>query len=441
MPWGQDELTLALPDAWTVAQVATPQVRPAPPDWPQRLAEALTRPDGSEPLGAILAGLRRDARIVLVLEDITRHSPLQQVLPLLLREIDHAGIRDDQIEVLFAAGMHRPMTPEQVREKIGPLADRFRWRCNDYRHRSAHEHVGSVPVPGGRGRLEVYLDRALVRADLRLIVSGVSPHLQAGFGGGAKMIAPGCAHVSTISDLHFLGLPRQARPLVGTDVASNPMRPLVDAAGDLLDAAGGRTFAVQYLLDERDLPLSIVAGDLRHGQRMLAKLCAAAAGIPIEAPADILITSAWPRDFDLWQSFKCIANTRWAVRENGVIIVLARCPGGMNMPSPMWPLSPGATRKMIRWLGVRGIVSLVNRLMPGVNHEARFFVQLATETIYRNPILVYAPELLRRGQRFPGLPLYDDLGKLFADAESRLEIRGRRAIVFPSGGASYPVLT
>jgi hypothetical protein len=160
----------------------------------------------------------------------------------------------------------------------------------------------------------------------------------------------------------------------------------------------------------------------------------------VDAPADILITNASPRDYDMWQSFKCIANTCQAVRPNGVICVLARCPAGLNMGRIRWPISPVWTRRLIRWIGPKGIVSMARRMMPGVHAEAHFFIQLATDTIYRNPILVYAPEIVRRGQKFPGLPLYGDLDTMLADADRLLGDGSRRVILFPAGGASYPII-
>ncbi len=440
VPWGDESLALPLPDHWTVGQVASPAVRPAPPNWADRLGAALARPEGAKPLGEGLKAVGPGGRIALIVEDVTRHSPLVKILPIIFRELHHAGIRDEQVEVILATGMHPPMTAEEAAAKLGPVADGCRWRCNDAGDAAAHVSVGTVAIPGSRDTLDVQVDRGCVEADLRIVVSAVTPHLQAGFGGGGKMLVPGCSSIHTIRQIHNEGLPAGGGQLVGTESSSNRMRQMIDAAAELIDQAGGGTFAVQYLLDGNDLPSAVVTGDLRRGQRMLAKQSAAAAGLMIESPADILITNAAPRDYDLWQCFKCIANTHWAARKGGVVIVLARCPAGANMGSIRWPLSPTWTRRLIRWIGPRGLMSLVKRFMPNVSPEAHFFVRMAAETIHRNPILMYAPELVGRGQKFPGLPLYGDLPAVFAAADGLLGQRGRRVTVFTEGGASYPVI-
>lgn len=442
VPWGPDTLTLSLPEAWRIQQQARPMLPAAGKDWPERLAMALSRPEGAVPLPQVLAGLAKDARIELIVEDITRHSPLAEILPRIVRELEHAGVGDEQVGILFATGMHPDMTEQEARQKVGDLVDRFEWRCNQAADKSAHEEVGAAPLPFGDGTIPILMNRHVLQADLRIVISSVSPHLQAGFGGGAKMFLPGCAALETIARAHACSLPKtMRRPLVGQPWDVNPMRGIIDLAGELVDQAGGVTFAVQYMLDAEDKPASIVAGGLRHGQRLLAKQCAAAAGIVIDQTADVLITNAWPRDHDLWQSFKCIPNTCGAVRPGGAIVVLARCPAGANMGEVRWPLSPRWTRRLIRWIGPKGIISLAKRLAPGMHGEAHFFIRLAVETIHRNPVYMYAPELIRRGQRFPGLPVYDDLDALLRDVERDLGTGAKRTLVFEAGGASYPVLT
>lgn len=441
VPWGTSHLTVPLPEHWTLAQVAQPQMPRAPVDWPERLARALARPEGTPPLADLVRPLARRGRIVLVLEDITRHSPLSELLNVILPELTHAGIADEQVSILFATGMHPPMDEHQVRQKIGALTDRFAWRNHDAADAADHVSVGEVPAPRGRGGVTIRVDKRLAEADLRIVLSSVTPHLQAGFGGGGKMFVPGCAALETIGQIHALGLPRKAgRPLVGTAAETNLMRQMVDAAGQLVEVAGGATFAVQYVLDEADWPSSLVAGDLRAGQHMLAKQCAAACGVVMDSPADVVIANAYPRDHDLWQSFKCVPNTAAAARPNGVIVMLARCPAGANMGQVRWPLSPRWTRRLIRLLGPSGLVSLIQRFLPGVNPEAQFFLRLATETIHRNPVLMYAPELVQRGQTFPGLAIYDDIHAILAAADALLGAGSRRVAVFPTGGTTYPIV-
>lgn len=434
VPWGRQELQIPLPDGWQVQQVASPSLQAAPEDWPDRLAATLGQPVAGEPLERLLMA-RRAGRIALIVEDITRHSPVAEILSVVMREIDHAEIPAERVEIVFATGMHPPMSVEQARQTLGPLADRIRWRSNPWDDRSAHVCLGAV------GRAPVWVDRGVASADLRILISSVSPHLQAGFGGGYKMLLPGCAHLETIRGLHRLGLGRRMRQLIGLEAERNPMRAAIDEGGRLVDAAGGRSFAVQFILDAADHPAIWAAGDVMATQQMLAKQCSVACGVVMHAAADVLITNAHPRDFDLWQCLKSIPNTMWAVRPGGAIICLARCEAGLyGMRVPPWPLSPSWMRRLVRLLGPETISSTLTRLVPGLAGDAAFFVRLAARAAYRNHMIMVSPALHAAGVRFPGLHIVPGVAEAVAWAERILPRGGpRRAVVFPYGGITFPI--
>lgn len=435
LPWGQEMLPVNLPEQWTLLQVAQPELKPAGADWPDRLASALAQPGTGPPLEKLLTA-RRGGKIVLVVEDLTRHSPLPKILEVIVRELRHAEVPDRQVEIVFAAGMHPPLTPRQAAEKIGPFATQFAWHSNPWQDRKGHIRLGRA------GKLDVWLDPAVANADLRILVAAVSPHLQAGFGGGYKMYLPGCAGIEAIRPLHRMGLGRSARQLVGIDVERNPMRAAIEAAGELIDARHGKTFSVQYLLDGANLPVSIAAGEVSPTWRMLAKQCAVACGLVTAEAADVLITNAHPRDFDLWQSFKCIANTLWAARPNGVVICVTRCEAGLNGMKPIpWPLSPGATRKVITALGPEALASMVTRLVPRLAGDAAFFIRMATQMLHRNVLYMVCPTLHAGGIKFPGLHIFGTVEQALSAARKHTGGRPQRVAVFPSGGASYPVPT
>jgi nickel-dependent lactate racemase len=432
-PWGDGEMKILLPEHWKLQQVARASLPPAGENWPDRLAEALSQPTGELSLTQLLAA-RRDGKIVLVVEDMTRHSPLEAILNLVFREIEHAQIAAENVEIVFATGMHQPMTAEQASSKLGRHAQAFRWRCNPWHDRREYVHLGNV------GKTPVLVDRGVAEAGLRIIISSVSPHLQAGFGGGYKMILPGCAHIETIRELHRLGLDRRARQLVGTEADRNEMRTAIDRGGQLLDSSGGKSFAIQYVLDDADMPTFLAVGEVCAVQQMLAKRCSAACGVIIEQPADVLVVNAFPRDFDLWQSFKCIPNTRFAARRNGVIICLARCEAGMEgMKVPRWSISGGLARWVVRLFGGETLAALMMRLAPSLAGDAAFFIRLALQTIHRNTVLMVSPALAALGKPFPGLTVYADVQQAIAAAARILGPGSQRVIVFPAGGITFPV--
>ena len=54
--------------------------------------------------------------------------------------------------------------------------------------------------------------RPVARASLRIMIGSVLPHLQAGFGGGYKLIFPGTSHRTTLGALHRQGIDGTVRP-------------------------------------------------------------------------------------------------------------------------------------------------------------------------------------------------------------------------------------
>jgi nickel-dependent lactate racemase len=432
LPWGEDNLTVELPEAWDVRQVAEPDLRPASDDWPVRLARSLSQPDTGLPLSKLLQA-RRNGRVSILVEDVTRHSPLPEILEPILREISHAGVPTERVEVFFCTGMHPAMSADQAEEKLGALAHQWRWRSNPWQDPSKFVRIGTV------GGAPVAIDRGVAAADLRIVVSSVSPHLQAGFGGGFKMLFPGCASLETIRTLHRQGLGRSARQLVGLGASRNGMRAFIDAAGSLVDQYHGRSFAVQYILDTENQPTFFATGKPVDTQEMLTKQCAVSCGVVVPEQADVVIADASPRDYDLWQSFKSIAHAQWAARPGGVILCATRCQAGMeDMSPPSWPLSPAWTRRVVRWLGPESVSSLMMRLIPSLAGDAAFFVRMGLQAIHRNPVLFVSPPLAEQGP-FPAVEIHGEFESAIRSTQRILGQGAQRVVVFPQGGVTYPV--
>ena len=74
----------------------------------------------------------------------------------------------------------------------------------------------------------------MAEADLRILIGSVLPHLQAGFGGGYKLIFPGTSHRTTLGALHRQGLEGKSNPasLLGSHAADNPMRQAIHDAAE-----------------------------------------------------------------------------------------------------------------------------------------------------------------------------------------------------------------
>jgi nickel-dependent lactate racemase len=429
-------LKLPIPDDWKLQTVAVPSQTISSTDWEVRMAEALAHPVSGPPLSERLSSLGA-GRLVIIVEDLTRNSPLSSILKILLDEIHHAGIYNEQMEFFVASGMHPHAGEEKLRSKLGPASEGIPISSNPWHDSGSYTNLGRI------GRVDIKVDRGVIDADLRIIISPVAPHLQSGFGGGYKMLFPGCGELKSIRMLHRVGIARdESLQMVGIPPEKNMMRQVIDRAGRMVDAAHGSTFSVQYMLDAQDMPTHIAAGDPLPAHRMLTKKCAVEFGIVSDEPADILIANAHPRDYDLWQVFKCIPNTCWATRPGGIVICMGRCEKGLNeMKTMPWPLSPRWTRRIVRFFGSETISSMLDRVVAGVAGDSQWFLRLATQILQRNTIYIVSPVLHLQDAKFPGISIFPSIEEALNAARRHLGDNPQRVAVYPFGGASYPILS
>ena len=437
LPWGEEEWVVPLPDSWQVAQRAEPALRGAQDDWPERLAAAVAQPDSGPALGELLSA-RRHGNVVLVVKSFSRPSPLAEILEVLMREIHHAGIPDEQVSIQFATSTRPPLTPAQAKEKLGAIVESLAWRCNPIADGGAFTYIGRA------GKLPIHIHRQVADADLRILLSSVSPHLISGFTGGYDLLTPGCANDETIRHLHRLSVSasREDRQWVGAAPGENPMRRWIDQAGLLVDQRHGTTFSMQFLPDPLGRPAYIAAGHPLPTHQMLAKQCAVACGVMLESPGDVLIVGAYPRDANLVQMCRAVAQTRWAVHPNAPILCFGRGLAGLGEIRPIpWPLGPAWTRRLIRAVGAPGVTSLLSHLLPNLPPDAISPIRLLAQTLQRNPVFFVCPHLTELGLHFPGIRIYLTPEDAVAAAQKIVGRGAQRVVVFPLGGTSYPIQT
>src|SRR6056297_2294571 len=135
-----------------------------------------------------------DMRIAVAVDDNTRSTKTELMLPLVLEELAQAGVSDGNIAIVIAIGTHRSMTEKEITEKYGEaVASRYRVVNPNWRDTEAYVDVGQ-----SQQDITVRVHREIVEADFVVGVGQTIPHMIAGFGGGAKIINPGCSDGETI---------------------------------------------------------------------------------------------------------------------------------------------------------------------------------------------------------------------------------------------------
>src|SRR5207244_11641683 len=245
-----------------------------------------------------------DARGLMAVTALTRASPDGVPVPPLLGELNAGGIPDAQITVIGAIGLHRPTTDAEKRDKLGPVVDRVRVVDSNGRDPAMWADLGTIPpynVPGSTQKL-------IKEADLVVATGIVEPHQYAGYSGGRKTVAIGCAGEPVITATHgmrFLEDP-------GVRLAKIEGNPFHETVREIARRAGLR-FCLNVVTDDRERVVAVAAGD---PDAVLADLAAKAAALytrPIARQYDIVIAGVGhPKDTNLYQASRAATYLRFA---------------------------------------------------------------------------------------------------------------------------------
>jgi nickel-dependent lactate racemase len=166
-----------------------------------------------------------------------------------------------------------------------------------------------------------------VKADLKITTGFIEPHLMAGFSGGRKLIAPGCAGEETIRALHSPSFIEHPECREGV-LDGNPLHDELLA----IERLAGHDFIVNVTLDPAHLVTGIFAGDPIHAHRRGVDHARRAVRSTLSAPADIVVTTSagYPLDLTLYQAVKGITAALPVVKRGGTLILAAECAEGLG---------------------------------------------------------------------------------------------------------------
>jgi nickel-dependent lactate racemase len=375
---------------------------------------------------------RPGIRIALVIDDISRPTPVSLIFPAVLAELQAGGVVPSQITVVPALGLHRPMSDAEVYARLGPAATPdIKIENPDCDDPTTQADLGLT----SRGS-PVLLNKTVATADLVISIGCIEPHIIASFGGGYKNLFPGVAGRAMIAHNHSLNCTPGTFNNVGQPIEHNPMRLDLEEAGAMLKPP---VFVVNAVLNSALEVVQVVAGHPVQAHRAGAGISAGIYGVAIPARADIVITDSNPMDSDLRQGVKALANTVRAVKRGGLVITLVRADEGVGvfgLANKKLPLGKGALRLLAPIL-----LPLVPRLkLKGLGEEDKFFLYFALQAMHQATLLMYAPNI--PAAIHPNLPFVDFVASAQEAVErARLRFPGpAEVLVFPHGGSTYPIL-
>ncbi len=199
----------------------------------EEVLRALENPIGTPRLREIV---HPGEKIAIITSDITRPCPTYRIMPAVLDELYSAGVRSEDVTLVFALGSHRAHTPAEMEKLAGERAY-HEIRCVDSdRADCVHMGVTDCGTP-------VDITRVVAEADRRICLGNIEYHYFAGYSGGAKAIMPGVSTREAIQCNHRMMVQESAH---AGNLDTNPLRQDLEQAA----AICGVDFIVNVVLDE-----------------------------------------------------------------------------------------------------------------------------------------------------------------------------------------------
>ena len=293
--------------------------------------------------------LSSDDSVLIVVSDATRATASAQVVNLLVRRLVQGGVSPANIAVIFATGIHRPVTEKEKHELLTQfVVQRLRVLQHD-----AYDKSQLITLGTTERDVTVEVNRALKEFSRVILTGGIGFHYFAGFTGGRKSICPGLASAKTIEATHMLALDfvsggRRTGVAAGT-LDGNAVHEECERVAALVAPA----FGINTIVDEKRRAVKIFCGDWRLAHRAGCDYYLDQHSVTIPAKRDVVIVSCggFPHDINLIQAHKALDMAALACKDGGTIVLLAECSDGLGRPD------------FLKWFDARDSRELEARLL------------------------------------------------------------------------------
>ncbi len=259
-----------------------------------------------------------DAKKVLVIvNDATRPTPTKRVLDFIFDDL-----KQTDYNFIIATGAHRGPSEEEYVQIFGSFYQELKDRIIVHDARVKEDMVYLGDSTNGT---PMYVNKAGVEADKIIIISSVEPHYFAGYTGGRKSFLPGIAGFETIEKNHKLALVPEAKALA---LEGNPVHE------DMIDAiktVKQEIFSIMTVLDKHHKVYATCCGHINDSFHAAIDKANEVFAAPLDEKADIVVSIVkFPQDIDLYQAQKGIDNAKLALKEDGIMILVAKCRCGIG---------------------------------------------------------------------------------------------------------------
>ncbi len=278
---------------------------------------ALDIPIATEKLSKLV---RPGMKITIAVDDSSRSTRTDLMLPAVIDELRTGGVQDKDITVYIALGTHRGMDRKEIKEKYTKkIVSRYNVVNPDWKQREIYLEIGK----SSRG-FPIKVHRSIVEADFVIGVGQTIPHMIAGFGGGGKIIIPGCADEATIGEMHWMCSTVPEGELFA--VRDNAVREVIDE----MAVKAGLKFIINEVPGAADRLAGVFAGHPVEAHKEACVFAKSCFQVDVKEKADIVISDSYQADIDFWQALKGLNAAYGAVKDGGTVILVSPCPEGTS---------------------------------------------------------------------------------------------------------------
>ncbi|MFW9947609.1 MAG: nickel-dependent lactate racemase [Candidatus Odinarchaeota archaeon] len=284
----------------------------------------IKNPINTPPLKEIVDQKKQLNQICIVVSDATRPVPSYIILEALIAELNDYGIKDNQILVLIATGLHRATYDDELERIIGnDLLKRINYINHDAKDNDSLIYLGDT-----EDDVPIYVNKYYYESDLKVLTGYVEPHFFFGFSGGRKSIVPGISGALTIQANH--SVENIDSPYSRFGIYEN--NPMAKNSTEIARLAGV-DFVINVCIDEEHRITQVAAGELEEVHKKLVDYQLKYIFKEIGEPYDIVIcgNGGYPLDLNLYQAVKSMGVGELAVKEGGTIISVNECIDGIGV--------------------------------------------------------------------------------------------------------------
>ena len=307
--YGSDKLPLFLPAHTAPLTVTDPAKTISEKIFRERLQQFLfeQRLDLSNP--------------VIVVADKTRLCGYPKYLPVLVDELMRHGMPPSSVSFIIAYGTHPPQSKDESLAAYGAIFDQYPF---------IHHSSDDTDCFAERGVTErntpIRFRKDLLSASAIITFGAVSHHYFAGYGGGRKLIFPGCGEKEAIYKNHSLFLSQSEGKLSpGCQPGNLKDNPLSEDLFEIESHCPAH-LSIHGLLNSKGEVCDLLLGE---GRQLFEEACSRH-GRSCEVNSgqfDLVVASAggFPKDINFIQAHKAIHNSAMFVKDGGMLVVYCEC--------------------------------------------------------------------------------------------------------------------